>query len=154
VAFVRSRRRIYRLSLIDNVPGTSPEGPPPVPVQVWDIVGLRAQVNASNPWVEMLERSGPTPGVLPTDPPVENPNPADVQDLGVDDLVAGLIPFALTNLSDGDGMPISPNAEDTGPTRSLLHVNYGEAKNGELKEINTVYEWAGESSSAGSWMKY
>lgn len=134
-AFVKNRQRIYRLSTTNSVASTSSEAPASTS-KVWDVLNLRAQVNASNPWVEMPARS------------------SDVQDDGEDNLETGLRPFARTNLTSGDGLPLSPNRESTGPTRAVVHLNYGEEPNGKLVEMNEVYEWAGESSSNGSWVRY
>ena len=65
-----------------------------------------------------------------------------------------LTSFGESYLMGGDGLPVHPDAEETGPTRSLMHVNYAEAHNGALSEFNTVYEWAGIDSRAGGWVKY
>jgi len=147
VITVTPRKRVYRL-VSKTVTPTDPPGPP---ASGWDIADLRAQVNASDPWIEMLERSGDAPGEGGL-PPVPNPSPADVQDHGVDD--AFLTPFAEARLGGGDGLPDSPDREATGPMRSLVHVNYGEAYNGSLTGVNVVYEWIGNSSNEGSWKSY
>jgi hypothetical protein len=62
--------------------------------------------------------------------------------------------FTVKNLENGDGLPDNPNREKTGPSRSLCFVNYGEKPDGSLGEHNTVYEWVGDSASAGSWKSY
>jgi hypothetical protein len=115
----------------------------------FSIEDLRSKVQG-NEWIEMLERSGPSTdagGIV-----TPNPNPVDLQDPGTDALF--LTPFDTTSFENGDGLPASPNLESTGPSRSLVHVNYGELPNGALAETNTVYEWVGDSSTAGSWKKY
>jgi hypothetical protein len=147
---ITPRHRIYRLSPITVTEPDTGSGPP-VPQTGWDIADLRAKVNASDPWIEMLPRSGPTDDGM-GGPPVLNPNPADVQDEGVDETF--LTTFDETFLTGGDGLPDTPAREHTGPTRSLVHINYGEQQNGSLGEVNTVYEWAGESAIDGAWRTY
>jgi len=146
------RKRVYRLvaktatPLPDPVTGVA--GPA---VTGWDIDDLRAQVNASDPWVEMIER---TPGTVDPagGPPVVLGPLNDAQDRLQDALV--LTPFAEKLLSGGDGLPNTPIGESTGPSRSIVHVNYGEAYDGTLDELNVVYEWAGNSALEGSWVSY
>ena len=142
---ITPRHRVYRLAVISV---TDPETL--LVTTGWDIADLRAQVNASDPWIEMLERSGPIDdgmgGTIP------NPNPVDVQDEGTDDVV--LTPFAESFLSGGDGLPTGPDKERTGPTRSIVHVNYGERHDGSMAEVNVVYEWRGDSSTEGAWVSY
>lgn len=130
---------------------TTPTDPMLPSETVWSIKKLRTQVNANDPWIEMLERSGPTDDGM-GGPPIPNPNPADVQDTGTDADRLGL--FAQTFLGGGDGLPDTPNNEVTGPTRSIVHVNYGEAPNGALREVNVVYEWVGDSATSGAWATY
>jgi len=144
---IKPRYRVYRLA-----PFTAP--PDPVTglpgVSGWGIADLRAQVNASDPWVEMLERAftgDPLGG-----PPVPNPNPPDVQDVGADGPV--LTPFPETFLTGGDGLPLIPGSEKTGPTRAIIHLNYSEAQNGALNETNVIYEWAGVTALDGRWALY
>jgi hypothetical protein len=137
---ITNRRAVHRLqpiSLLDNFLMQT--------VTVWDIQDLRDKVNATNPWIEMLPRSGVDP--------LNGPNfQFDVQDDGID--ATGLSPFAETRLSGGDGLPPYPSAEQTGPTRSLIHINYSERQNGSLGETNVVYEWVGNSSDSGGWQAY
>ena len=147
--FIAPRTRIYQLSVAEILP--APDDPGGAITYGWDIADLRTKVNADNPWVEMLPRSGPTDDGL-SGPLIPNPNPADVQDKGTD--AKKLSPFSQQFLEGGDGLPATPSSEITGPFRSLIHVNYGEAHNGELKEINTVYEWVGDSAIEGSWVAY
>jgi hypothetical protein len=144
---IKPRFRVHRL----KAELSTPSDPMATPVMVWSIPDLRDRVNDDNPWIEMLERSGPTDDGM-GGPPIPNPNPPDVQDTGVDD--DGLTPFSRTFLSGGDGLPVVPNNEITGPTRSIVHVNYGEATNGALREVNVVYEWVGDSATSGSWKTY
>lgn len=141
---IAQRTRIYALSGIEVIPPIEFPGPT---LYGWSIAALRAQVNAADPWIEMLERSGPS-----GDPPVPNPDPPDHQDDGADDIF--LLPFSETNLANGDGLPDNPDRERTGPTRSIVKVNYGEQPNGKLGEHNKVYEWVGDSASAGTWKTY
>jgi len=150
---IAPRTRIYALATVLITPeAPSGGGPAPTPFNAFDIAALRAAVNASDPWVEMLERSGPTDDGM-GGPPVPNPNPIDAQDPGTDD-PNGLAPFPATPHADGDGLPPNPTVERTGPSRSIVFVNYGERYNGTLAETNTVYEWAGDSASSGAWKKY
>lgn len=150
--YIEPRVRIYQLSVTSKTV-TTPVGAGATSTSTveygWDIADLRSQVNASDPWVEMLERSGPdTSGAFP----VPNPNPADYQDPGTD--ADFLTPFSSARLTGGDGLPENPNAEVTGPSRALVHVNYGELHNGQLAEHNTVYEWVGDTAISGTWKAY
>ena len=142
---ITPRHRVYRLQVISV---TDPDTL--VVTTGWDIANLRSQVNTGDPWIEMLERSGPIDDGMGGSIP--NPNPQDLQDEGVDDPV--LTPFGEIFLSGGDGLPDTPDRERTGPTRSIVHVNYGEQHNGALAEVNIVYEWRGESSTEGAWVSY
>ena len=145
VVTITPRKRVYHLvakTYVDPVDFTVYQG--------WDIDLLRTQVNADNPWVEMLPRSGGIDDGMGNITP--NPNPPDHQDPGLDAPV--LSAFAETSLGGGDGVPSNPDREITGPSRSIVHVNYGEAQNGLLNEVNTVYEWNGRNSVEGSWVGY
>ena len=51
-------------------------------------------------------------------------------------------------------MPDGPTAERTGPSRSIVLVNYGEKYDGSLGETNTMYEWVGNDAVAGEWKSY
>lgn len=143
---IKPRVRVHRLETELTEPVE-----PDLPTTVWSISKLRTKVNSSNPWIEMLERSGPIDDGG-GGPPTPNPNPLDVQDTGTD--AEGLTPFGRTFLSGGDGLPDTPNNEVTGPVRSIVHVNYGELPNGSLGEVNVVYEWVGSSAQEGSWVAY
>ena len=100
----------------------------------WDIDDLRSQVNADNPWVEMPERG------------------TDVQDTQIEAIT--LTDFPQTFMSGGDGMPLTPSNENTGPTKSLIHVAYAEGPDGTMQPISQVQEWVGESASLGQWKPY
>lgn len=152
VIVIQPRIRVYDLVSKTVTPEPGEEGGSTDPQTGWDIEALRELVNASDPWIEMLERSGTPDEGEGGAPPIPPTDPADVQDDGVDE--AFLTPFSLINLSGGDGLPDTPSGERTGPSRSLIHINYGETKNGSLAEVNEVYEWAGDSTSAGSWKRY
>ena len=86
--FIAPRTRIYKLSVVQIDPPADPPGG--VITYGWDIADLRAQVNANDPWIEMLERSGPTDDGM-GGPPIPNPNPNDYQDEGTD--ADALTPF-------------------------------------------------------------
>lgn len=147
--FVMQRAHLYPLLTVSKTPPLDETGAQPPDVFGFSIEDLRSKVQADE-WIEMLERSGPSTdagGIV-----TPNPNPVDLQDPGTDSLF--LTPFDTTSFGNGDGLPASPNLESTGPSRSLVHVNYGELPNGALAEMNTVYEWVGDSSTAGSWKKY
>ena len=91
-------------------------------------------MNGTDPWIEM-----PTRGF-------------DTQDAEEDSDF--LTPFTRRMLAGGDGLPENPNAECTGPSRSIVHVNYGESPDGSLSEQNTIYEWVGENATSGKWLSY
>lgn len=151
--FIASRTRLYALSALTVTPLPDPTtGVSAAAETGYDIAELRTAVNASNPWVEMKER---TP--VPAAPEGGGPAPTietyiDAQDKLQDALV--LSAFTVKNFEAGDGLPDNPSVEKTGPSRSIVHVNYGELPNGTLGELNKVYEWVGDSASAGSWKSY
>lgn len=153
VVSITPRKRVYRLASKTVTPPDDGSGTPPVSATGWDIDALRTQVNASDPWVEMMPRSGPTDDGL-GGPPIPNPNPVDYQDLEPGKDTTFLTPFAEKRLAGGDGIPDNPDRESTGPYRALVHVNYGEAYNGKLTEVNIVYEWNGKSAREGAWQNY
>lgn len=141
VVSITPRIKIYRLNgKISPPTDTDPAGTP-----VWDIADLRTRVNAEDKWIEMPPRSGPSP---------ENPNPTifDVQDEGFDAIT--LTPFAQTFMEGADGLPDNPASERTGPFRSIVHLNYEENEIGDIREVNVVYEWVGDSAVNGSWRPY
>ena len=148
VITIKPRVRAYDLVRIKVTP------PPPdfgATVTGWDPVALRTAVNAGDPWIEMLPRSGDPPSD-PLGPPVLPGPKFDAQDDGLDAYV--LTTFLDTPLLGGDGLPDFPNTERSGPSRALVYVNYGERHDGTLAETNELYEWAGDSSTAGEWKKY
>ena len=150
--FVAPRTRIFSLAPLTVTPPATPEEPAPVSVTGYDIADLRSKVNSANIWVEMKERT-PAPAAPEGGGPAPTPTSyIDAQDKLQDALV--LTAFAVSNLENGDGLPDNPNRERTGPSRSLCFVNYGEKPDGSLGEHNTVYEWVGDSASAGSWKSY
>lgn len=152
VISVRPRIRIYVLSRLEIPATVNPEtGVVSAGYSGWDIADLRTQINTNDPWIEMLPRSGPIVDSV-TGVSTPNPNPADVQDTTTDDPV--MSDFGKYYLSGGDGMPEAPNLEITGPTRSIVHVNYSEAPNGTLVAENTVYEWVGSTNVIGAWQPY
>ena len=141
VIVIKPRTRIYRLQRVLSTPE-----PPLTGELVWDIAALRAEINATDPWVEMLPRSGADPLLGPVFPKF------DERDDGIDD--PGLTPFGETFLRGGDGLPDNPTSQVTGPSRSLVHINYGERYNGSLSTVNIVYEWAGSTAISGEWRAY
>lgn len=111
----------------------------------WDIPPLRTLVNStSDALITMPIRAG-------GDPMVIIPG-ADAQDTGDDAMF--LTAFGPTPLAGGDGLPPSPAGLNTGPDRTLVHLNYSELDNGLLGVLNHVYEWVGDSASVGSWQRY
>jgi hypothetical protein len=113
----------------------------------WAIPALRTAVNSdSNQWIYMPTRSGPV------EPPALPAAGEDAQDTGTD--AKFLTAFSLTNLAGGDGLPTSPAGLNTGPDRTLVHLNYAEKEDGSLGELNVVHEWVGDSQLIGSWQRY
>jgi hypothetical protein len=150
--FIAPRTRSYSLLALTVTPPADPAtGVAPAAQTGYDIADLRTKVNASNIWVEMKERT-PVPASVEGGPVLFPSSYIDAQDKLQDDLV--LTAFEVKNLADGDGLPDNPNVEKTGPSRSIVHVNYGEKDDGSLGEHNTVYEWVGDTANAGSWKKY
>lgn len=153
VISIAPRFKIYKLSALSVPATTDPAtGTTTGPFDGTDIADMRTQVNAAAAWVEMLERSG-TPASDPAGPPAQPlAVKFDQQDDGIDDPVGS--EFAETNLSGGDGLPDNPTIEKTGPSRSIVYINYGERHDGSLGEANTVYEWVGSDAVAGEWKAY
>ena len=109
----------------------------------WDIEELRAKVeNNPNSWIEMMPRS------FKDKAPVQIP-PYDAQDEDEDSPV--MDPFSAY-LSGGDGLPDEPDGQKTGPSRSIVHLNYGELHNGTMGLVNVIYEWRGASNVDGEWV--
>ena len=152
VISVAPRFKIYKLLALVIPPATDPAtGATTQAFDGYDIADMRAQVNAKKMWVEMIERSGTppaAPGALANPPAIK----FDQQDDGIDDPVASL--FIEANLTGGDGLPNNPTMEKTGPSRSIVFVNYGEKYDGSLGEMNTIYEWIGSDAVVGEWKIY
>ena len=147
VITIKPRVRMYDLVLKPAIPDSeeqygSAEG--------WDAELLRATINAQDPWIEMMPRSG-TPKAPIGAVAVPLRVKFDVQD---DEIDSPMVRFADTKLTGGDGLPDIPTLAETGPIRSLVFINYGEVNNGSFTEVNEVYEWAGTSASAGKWQRY
>ena len=148
VITIKPRVRVYDLVLKAATSGgesgtSTPEG--------WDAELLRAAVvAAADPWIEMMPRSG-TPTGTAEAPATPLTVKFDEQDNGIDE---PMFVFPDTLLSGGDGLPDNPTAEDTGPSRSLILIKYGEQYNGALGDVNKVYEWAGTSAQSGAWEEY
>ena len=115
----------------------------PETIQGWSIDSLRSAVNADpTSWIYMPLRpsaAGLTDG-------------EDVTDTQIDaDL---LVSFSLTSLTGGDGLPTYPTGFNTGPDRTLIHLNYSEQDDGSLGVVNQILEWNGSSSTDGFWDVY
>lgn len=171
VITIKPRTQVYPLVAVSKEEttdgGDSESGNPSTTTNKgWDPADLRAKVTARpDPWIEMLERSGDgEPGSGNTGPTTTSGNnpgdgstgqdddKPDVNDEGVDDVF--LKAFTDTYMADGDGLPPNPSVERTGPTRSIIHINRGELKNGKMGDLNKVYEWDGSSASSGDWKIY
>jgi hypothetical protein len=111
----------------------------------WDIDALRAAVNTDNKWISMPLRSK-------ADPMAPSTVNSDVTDLGADS--AFLTVFDRTAMTGGDGLPMAPVGLNTGPDRSLIHLNYSEIENGSTGVLNHLYEWVGSAVNQGSWQRY
>lgn len=153
---VQSRTRVYKLTP-KVIPASTPQDSESIAERRgWDIPALRALVNANDDWIEMVDRpllsvsAGTGEG---SNGPIQIWNINDKQDHEPgDDQILSEIP--LTSLTDGDGLPDSPTSENTGGTRAVVFVNYGENKDGSLGEVNTVYEWVGDDAINGVWKPY
>ncbi len=114
-----------------------------------DIDELRTTLKESDTsWVKMPARAvkGPEPEIgLP-------PKAEDAMDDGVDDVF--LSAFEPTNMKGGDGLPLTPAGLNTGPDRTLIHLNMVELDDGMMGEFNRVFEWVGTTSAVGSWQFY
>lgn len=155
---IQPRYRMYDLvrtskTETSTTPGENP-GDPPVETSTttegWDIADLRAKINASDPWVEMVSRSsgsGHSGGIS-----FGGLGNHDVQDHGSDDDF--LTPFQEARLYGADGLPATPTGIVTGPERALVHLNYSEMQNGALGAANQIYEWAGDTAFSGEWRLY
>lgn len=147
---ISAKNRVYKLAP-KHIPSSNTSGEQTEERNGWDIPALRALINADDPWVEMVPRpeiGATSSNEASTSAQAWNVN--DVQDHAPgDDLVLSQI--AETSLAGGDGLPDSPNLENTGGVRAVIFVNTGENKDGTVAEHNTVYEWAGEDSTNGAW---
>lgn len=130
---IAPRVKIYTLSKAIKNPIDESTGLPGADVEGWSIEDLRSKLS-SDPWIEMPARG------------------SDMQVEGEDTLF--LTPFSQTSFTGGNGLPLTPSAERTGPSKSLIHVNYGEQSDGSLSELNQMYVWEGESSTIGRWENY
>lgn len=150
VISARQRFRIYQLlpktASTEATGGTETTGPSST-VNGWDIDNLRAQINANDPWVEMIPRMAADATGQPS-----QAEPNDHQDTGSDEQV--LSTFSEVRLAGGDGLPDTPTLERTGPVRSIVHLLFGELQNGQLAPHNRVYEWVGNTQDEGSWKPY
>lgn len=153
---VQSRSRVYKL-VPKVIPASTGQGEESsAERRGWDIPALRTLVNSKDDWIEMIERpllavsTGTGEG---SNEPAQIWNVNDKQDHAPgDDQI--LSEFTSIALSSGDGLPDSPTNENTGGTRAVIFVNYGENKDGSLGEVNTVYEWVGDDAVNGSWKPY
>jgi len=101
----------------------------------WSIDAIRSRVNSDgDPLISMPVRG------------------YDKQDFEID--AALLTSFPPKFMATGDGLPAYPVGLSTGPDRTLIHLNYAETQDGELREINQVLEWSGSSATSGSWTRY
>lgn len=138
---IRSRVQSYPLKWI-TVTETSPDGSTQT-FSGWDIEDLRTKVtNNPSSWIQMPKRSFKD-GV-----PIQIP-PYDAQDEEEDEPV--LLPFS-SYLGGGDGLPEEPDGQNTGPSRSIVHLNYSEVDDGTMGLANVVYEWRGSSNVDGEWV--
>ena len=148
VITIKPRVRVYDLVYKEGTPETESQTATP---GGWDPEKLRELVNANDPWIEMMQRSGPTSTGNPDAPTQALAVKFDEQDNGVD---SPMTVFPDTLMTGGDGLPDNPTAEDTGPSRSMILIMYGELPNGAMGEVNKVYEWAGTSARSGGWEVY
>jgi hypothetical protein len=146
VVFVRPRTRRYTLV---STSYTDPETL--ITTTGWSIGDLRATVAAdSTGWITLPRRNSNTGD---GESIVAGPsNAEDQQDDGQD--AAYALPFGPVAMRGGDGLPAQPVGFNTGPDRTLIHLNYSELPNGTMGVLNQVFEWVGESSSIGAWQRY
>lgn len=146
VLFIKPRTRRYTLvSTSDTDPETS------ITTTGWSIGDLRATVAAdSTGWVTLPKRNS---NQADGESMIAGPsNAEDQQDDGKD--AAYALPFGPVPMRGGDGLPAQPAGFNTGPDRTLIHLNYSELPNGSMGVLNQVFEWVGESSSVGAWQRY
>lgn len=158
VITIKPRTRVYDLVIAPSPPppsGGDEGGNVVTPIEPgWDIAALREQVNANDPWIEMLPRSGtPKPSADPSAPPPEPlAEKFDVQDDGVDDDY--LTPFPDTFMEGADGLPDYPTPWKEGFGKFMMHVAASEQPNGVVEDTYDMYEWIGESPMSGVWKKF
>lgn len=112
---------------------------------------LRSAVNTQSKLIQMSDRGWDYVDNLGTDPRTGR----SVRPEGTTPVDGPLIPSTLpTYLVGGQGFPSSPIGIYTGVERTLIHINRGETDNGDIKEINRVYEWDGSSATSGSFSVY
>jgi hypothetical protein len=112
---------------------------------------LRLAVNTNSKLIEMPERGYDYVDLVGTDVRTGR----NVRDIGTEAVDGPLITnVPKTFLSGGIGLPNIPTGIHTGPERTFVHINYGEQPNGEVSEINKIYEWAGSSQYNGHWGIY
>lgn len=140
---LKPRTQKFALQKITAQPEAGEEGASAsTAAEGWSIAALRSAVNASSScWVYM-----------PTRALSESEVGEDEMDEGID--AQFLTAFQFTNLRGGDGLPSSPVGLNTGPMRTLVHLNYTEKDDGSLAETNQVYEWVGEDAKSGRWVLY
>jgi len=142
VLVLKPRVRRYPLVLTSSTDPTSM-----MSAMGGSIDALRDTVNQEDPWIIMPGRVKAVPDTV-----VDTTMNADKFDDGADAVM--LTAFEPMNLSGGDGLPSDPGSINTGPERSLIHLNYAELDDGSLGTLNQVFEWVGSSATAGSWKRY
>lgn len=108
----------------------------PVSYSGWDPQSVRQLVQqraAVDGWIEMMPRG------------------FDIRDTTLGEPEYVFESFPDTYLTSGGGFSPTPSNEVTGPTRSIVHVNYSERYDGSLGTANRMYEWAGSDSTNGYW---
>lgn len=152
VITIKPRTRVYDLQPITHTPEPTAEGAAGVPLTGWDPMALRLEVNAKDPWIEMLPRSGTPPSTDPLVPAVPLEEKFDEQDDGIDDMF--LSPFEDTFMTGGDGLPDYPKTAGEGLDSFMMHVAYSEQPNGTMDSVYDMYQWVGDSPTTGEWVKY
>ena len=114
----------------------------------WDKAGVTALINASSKLVKVLyagedvhfDVNDSNLGFVRNQRQIPPRSPTE-----------SLEPFPFGKLSNGTGYP-ELTFVDTGPTRSLVHVNYSEREeDGLAMVINQIHEWNGTSVTDGKW---
>lgn len=146
VLYLRPRVHRYHLertSVTDPNTMTSSTG--------WSIDDLRATINGSDNWIRMPNRpkGSASAGGGSGGPLAGGEDPLD--DGTDEDFLSA---FDSTPMTGGDGLPSAPVGWNTGPDRTLVHLNYSETDSGSMGVLNEVYEWVGDTSTNGSWQRY